>query len=303
MPTNMLNRNDSFRSRLALLIGSEEPFRWAKRIGIPAGTFARMWSEGSIPKHTHLCRIAEETGVSLDWLLTGKGYAGCDRIAGGVGKVSLVPVTGLANCGIKQGWYNESALSYKIAVPSFLKPKDGFAVLCRGNSMVPAGIRDGNICIVSPSDKPKAGESVLIRTKSFIKGKEAELSTIKRFEKVGKDTIRLTGWLDADDSGVQSPFSEERSLSCVTMIAPVRFVLEGIDASELSDSRPKSDIVLDEGIVKDCFEAIEPLYGRIDRETFSKMFGLLYARCNSGEGKALDLVGELMALIKGKQVK
>ncbi len=63
----------AFHTRLALLIGGEKPFAWAKRVGIPSGTFARIWKERTIPTGDHLNRIADVTGVSLDWLLRGQG--------------------------------------------------------------------------------------------------------------------------------------------------------------------------------------------------------------------------------------
>ena len=62
-----------FRERLAALIGDEQPFAWAARVGIPRATFSRVWNEGAPPRAVHLKRIAEATGVSLDWLLTGEG--------------------------------------------------------------------------------------------------------------------------------------------------------------------------------------------------------------------------------------
>ena len=66
---NSTTKNEAFHQRLALLIGTEEPFRWAKRMGIPGATFARIWNNYDIPKHDHLCRIAQRCNVSLDWLL------------------------------------------------------------------------------------------------------------------------------------------------------------------------------------------------------------------------------------------
>ncbi len=62
-----------FRERLAAVIGDEQPFAWAARVGIPRATFSRIWKEGAPPRAVHLKRIAEATGVSLDWLLTGEG--------------------------------------------------------------------------------------------------------------------------------------------------------------------------------------------------------------------------------------
>ncbi|SBW12236.1 putative Repressor protein CI [uncultured Alphaproteobacteria bacterium] len=64
-----------FRNRLSLLIGEEDPFGWAKRVGIPSSTFDRIWNAGTTPKAPHLVRISEAAGVSIDWLLTGRPAA------------------------------------------------------------------------------------------------------------------------------------------------------------------------------------------------------------------------------------
>lgn len=64
-----------FHARLAEVIGAEEPFAWAKRAGIPSATFDRIWNGRTIPKSDHLIRIAEFSGVTLDWLVLGKGEA------------------------------------------------------------------------------------------------------------------------------------------------------------------------------------------------------------------------------------
>jgi hypothetical protein len=62
-----------FRGRLEVLIGTEQPFAWAKRIGLPGATFDRMWNGNGIPKGNHLLTIARSCGVTVDWLLTGEG--------------------------------------------------------------------------------------------------------------------------------------------------------------------------------------------------------------------------------------
>jgi len=66
-------KDPQFHSRLSAIIGKESPFAWAERIGIPKGTFHRVWKEGTVPGPDHLRRIAEKTGFTVDWLLTGEG--------------------------------------------------------------------------------------------------------------------------------------------------------------------------------------------------------------------------------------
>lgn len=46
---------------------------FAKKMDIPKGTFHAYLQEGAIKKTTHLIRFSERLGISIDWLLTGKG--------------------------------------------------------------------------------------------------------------------------------------------------------------------------------------------------------------------------------------
>src|SRR5512143_333150 len=62
-----------FRKRLGELIGKQRPFSWAVKAGIPKPTFRKYWAEGVIPKTEYLLKIAEVTGCTVDWLLTGDG--------------------------------------------------------------------------------------------------------------------------------------------------------------------------------------------------------------------------------------
>jgi transcriptional regulator with XRE-family HTH domain len=70
---NSEKSTSGFVTRLEILIGDEKPYPWASRLGISQATFNRIWKEGWIPKGETLLLIAEKTGCSLDWLLTGKG--------------------------------------------------------------------------------------------------------------------------------------------------------------------------------------------------------------------------------------
>lgn len=63
----------TFIERLRLLIGDEKPFKWAKSVGVDGATFNRVYNGPVIPKADFLEKIATGTGVSLNWLLTGKG--------------------------------------------------------------------------------------------------------------------------------------------------------------------------------------------------------------------------------------
>lgn len=258
-------KNEAFHQRLALLIGMEEPFRWAKRIGIPAGTFDRMWNKYDIPKHDHLCRIARGCNVSLDWLLLGETGAGH-------GDYGVLPVIGLAGCGIAQGWFNETAPDSSVLLPSFMISENAFAVVCRGRSMVPAGIRDGNVCVIRPDRPVESGKPALIRTKSFVKGREVSLATIKLFDSQDDSSVTLSGWLDPDETGYQSLFTEKRLKNCITMIAPVENVLDvRVQESPVGDKS-----ALDKDALVQSLEVLQPLFSYLDSENFAETVTAVY---------------------------
>jgi len=285
---NSITKNEAFHQRLALLIGTEEPFRWAKRMGIPSATFARIWNNYDIPKHEHLCRIAQRCAVSLDWLLMGKADSSSmeDMFA-------FVSLVGLANCGIAQGWFNESDLSNRILLPSFMASEEVFAVLCRGFSMAPVGIKDGNVCVVYPNRPVEFGKPVLIRTKAFVENEEVSLSTIKILESEDEDTVSLCGWLDPDETGNQSMFTEKRSKSCITLIAPIGNILQ-IKMPE-KESQIKQDI--DKEILVECLETLHSLYERIDSQKFAQAVLFLYEKTRENSSVDMETIRSLMEII------
>lgn len=66
-------RDSGFRDRLAKVIGDQEPYPWAERLGIGKSTFAGPWIKGAIPQTKTLLKIAQNTDISLNWLLAGRG--------------------------------------------------------------------------------------------------------------------------------------------------------------------------------------------------------------------------------------
>ena len=286
-----ITKNEAFHQRLALLIGTDEPFRWAKRMGIPSATFARIWNNYDIPKHEHLCRIAQRCAVSLDWLLMGKETSSSDK-----DQFVFVSLIGLANCGIAQGWFNEAELSNCVLLPSFMAEDGAFAVLCRGCSMIPAGIKDGNVCLIYPNRPVEFGKPALIRTKTFSKGKEMSLSTIKILESEDEETISLCGWLDPDETGAQSMFTEKRSKSCVTLIAPVGNILPvNMPGTELRAARD-----IDKELLADCLETLHSLYEHIDSEKFAQAVLFLYEKTRENGSPDMKTIKALAEIIGSK---
>ena len=281
-------KNEAFHQRLALLIGTEEPFRWAKRMDIPGATFARMWNNFDIPKHEHLCRIAQRCNVSLDWLLMGNEQNSSDKEA-----FSFLSLVGFANCGVAQGWFNESDSLGKILLPSFMAEKDAFAVLCRGHSMVPAGIHNGNVCIVYPNRPVETGKPTLIRTKSFVCEREVVLSTIKLFDSEDEKSISISGWLDPDEDGNQSFFTEKRSKNCITLMAPVGRVLD----LSMPEKELFCETALDETVLKQALDILRPLYGQSDSGNFSRAILFLYEKIKNNEVVNLETIRRLTEII------
>lgn len=285
---NNAEKKEVFHQRLKILIGNEEPFRWAKRMGIPSATFSRMWTNHDIPKHEHLCRIAENNKVSLDWLLLGTDDSSAENTA-----FALIPLLGLANCGVAQGWYNESDMTSKILLPSFMMEDGAFAVLCHGLSMVPAGIPEGAVCLVYPNRPVESGKPALVRTKTFIKGKEIPLATVKIFEEEDEESITLKGWLDPDETGYQSSFTEKRLRNCITAVAPVGKIL--------NVSLPEPELynipAFDEALLAECAEALQPVFSGLDSKKFSESLILLYKQSLKNGRLDLSVIKQLMRSI------
>lgn len=156
-------RNPGFRDRLSELVGQEEPFAWAKRVGIPGGTFARIWGEGTIPKADHLARIVKATDVDLNWLVLGQ-----PRRAGS--PFPAIPRYD-ARLGGGAGSLNDRAalLDHIPFTEEFLRKKlgrtsiDGLAMLeVRGDSMEPT-IGDGDLVLVDQTQRePEDGIMAIV---------------------------------------------------------------------------------------------------------------------------------------------
>ncbi len=65
--------NDDFILRLRRTFDNETMAVVARRLGIPHATVRNYFKEGRLPAPEVLMKIATETGVSLNWLLMGRG--------------------------------------------------------------------------------------------------------------------------------------------------------------------------------------------------------------------------------------
>jgi transcriptional regulator with XRE-family HTH domain len=59
--------------RLEAAMAAETQIHWGNVLGVSRGSIANWWMGKTSPDLPILIRIQQETGVSLDWLATGKG--------------------------------------------------------------------------------------------------------------------------------------------------------------------------------------------------------------------------------------
>lgn len=68
-----MNSEQKFSDRLLMLIGDAKPYSWAAKHGMARASMFNVLNNNGLPSANQLIKISESTGVSTDWLLTGKG--------------------------------------------------------------------------------------------------------------------------------------------------------------------------------------------------------------------------------------
>lgn len=154
-------KEPEFRARLEQLMNGESPFSWAARVGLSKGSFARVWKEGTIPSPNNLRLIAEKTGVSIDWLLSGREPMMREAAGSldGASNFTLVPRLSITvgeggslssdqivdHLAFKKDWLKDIGL----------EEKDLILTTSRGDSMEPF-IPDGALLLVDQRRKAPA---------------------------------------------------------------------------------------------------------------------------------------------------
>ena len=151
--------------------------------------------------------------VNRDWLYFGDGeMIGRQE---GTPKIPPIPLTGLAECGVG-GWFGRSRQLTHIS-PSFFGP-EWVAVQAVGDSLIPAGIYEGQILFCDPGQLPAPGEVVFVR-------RADNAATLKIFLETTPDRwTRLQGWMDPDKDGKQTAYEDKLAPGQVAIIAPVIYV-------------------------------------------------------------------------------
>lgn len=102
---------ETFLDRLLFLVkqcaGGKHTL-FAKKAGIPKGSFQRYVDGSGVPKAEHLVNISNAYSVSLDWLLTGRGtpFIIEERVSPANGNVTDIDQ---AHCDIVARFKNKSA--------------------------------------------------------------------------------------------------------------------------------------------------------------------------------------------------
>ncbi len=233
------NRYPAFHARLSQLIGTQEPYVWAKAVGIPPGTFVRIWKQQAVPKHEHLIRIARHANVSLDWLLLGEDSQALAKASGSTMPLPSpeqqqgLSVVGLAACHI-HGWEQQSAIHQRAPKLPRLSER-AFAVIAIGDSLTPMGIENGMLCYCDPDYELQPGDIVYLERKD-------QTASLKRYDYMldisGHPALSVSGWQEQANpqdaeafagSGIRQPsryqhYRLDIDLTQLVRYAPVVYV-------------------------------------------------------------------------------
>lgn len=279
----MLNRT-AIQSRLREIVGKMPLSRFAKESGIPLSTLSRAYNGAEILNLEHMHKICVRFGVPLTWLLAEDG-----------GELSELPILGFASCGLAQGWFVEENHPRTALVHACFANSDCFGVLAKGDSMVPAGIESGDLCIIDSSKPVECGKPVMVRADWFYKGKNTPMATIKILESESESAYFLKGWFSARDGLPATSFIDERPKSAITFIAPVIRVVKV--RSEQSRQIDSESILYDKEVLALCFEALKPVFTDLESEKFTSILDCLYRKVLKSGEKDLSVVAEIVKLL------
>lgn len=181
--------------RLAEIIGDRSKSEFARRCGVPESS-VRQWVDGtSLPSAEKLIAIAGATGVSIDWLLLGKGSQKTIDPAADIRDFVLVPrlsVTASAGNGsVNPENFEADGLELPSALlrQAGLRAESARILSASGTSMEPT-IGDGDLLLVDISPK---------RRDPIIDGRIYVLSVgdalfVKRLR------LAISGWIMSSDN-------------------------------------------------------------------------------------------------------
>lgn len=210
------------------------------------------WARGQRPSAGDLECIGRRLGLTSQWLLYGEGAPFVENavdasspveqadvrsaadiegehsspaslsaatvpgsVFSGLSGVMPLPLTGLAECGI-QGWYREAHMRAPVAPPQV--GEGWMAVMAVGDSMIPAGIREGHILYCDPDQPPVVGEPIYVL-------RADGAASIKMWQGIAENGFAvLQGWLPPDAQGNQSSYLDQLAPGQIAKLAPVIYV-------------------------------------------------------------------------------
>jgi SOS-response transcriptional repressor LexA len=125
--------------------------RFAGLVGIPTATFYE-YVKGKLPIPAHLIRIANYTGYSVDWLLTGRKEAVVPE-APIIRRIPILKALDERFPNVAE----EDIMGY-VTMPE--ASEDSYAVVMQDESMAPA-VKPGDYVIFIPDVAPHVGDSVI----------------------------------------------------------------------------------------------------------------------------------------------
>lgn len=209
---------DEVFNRLKLAVGVKSDSKFGTFLGIRQSSISGAKNRGQLPPNW-IVEVASRTGVSADWLLFGVGAMRrvgepSETVAPGVTKFSqtdAIPIVGLANCGIN-GWQSQTPIAMSATAPTI--SKHAIAIIAFGKSMLPAGIAEGRLLYCDPELEPIKGEAVYVVRKD-------NTASLKLFLGMDEQWIKLQGWLEPNNEGLQKPYISKERASDISLIAPV----------------------------------------------------------------------------------
>lgn len=193
----------------------------------------KAWKGGQWPSAEDCWELSKILEIDLLWLVTGEGdpfpSPPTDAEASAPASAPVaeapspmarglapIPLVGFAKCGA-DGWHGTMHIPVMVEPPDW--HADLIAVAAEGESMLPAGIGHGHICICDPRKTPGKGDAVYVETLDA-------KATIKLFcgrtDRGGKAYYGLQGWMDKKpEEPEQKPFNLDVLESFVRVIAPV----------------------------------------------------------------------------------
>jgi SOS-response transcriptional repressor LexA len=168
-----METNIAERIRLARENKGYDQITLAKKIDVASRTVQR-WEGGlQVPDSNYLIKLAKNTNVRPEWLLTGDGEMYHLPLPKGkvipfnqdslIRKVAMVdlPVLSTVPAGKTAAMFHPEYVEKYITVDNIKDPR-AFALIVKGKSMSPM-IEDGDIVVVSPQQEVRSGDICVIR--------------------------------------------------------------------------------------------------------------------------------------------